>query len=166
MTGAVSNCSSTTPPDPAYAAALSGSNDQHKQTPYQTRNLRTIYYAEPSHYCRPFVHHTSLPFPTFPFSKPLLKMAVFSAVADIVRLPWIGPVLILISVFGIAVQKYRAYLRLAHFQGPPGAAWTELWLARVTWQSRIHTTLRDVNEKYGTASGQSLLNNTSPPLLS
>lgn len=101
-------------------------------------------------------------FPTYPLSKPLLEMAVFSAVADFVRLPWFGPVLILISILGIAAQKYRAYRRLAHFQGPPGAAWTELWLARVTWQSRIHTTLRDVNEKYGTASGQSLLYNTGP----
>ena len=93
-------------------------------------------------------------------------MAVFSAVTDIIRLPWIGPVLILISILAITLQKYRAYRRLAHFQGPPGAAWTELWLARVTWQSRIHTTLRDVNEKYGTASDQLLFYNTSCPLLS
>lgn len=165
MAVALSNCSSTPPPDPALPLhcpvqwpAPTHTLQMRKPQSYLIRGTIPLWSS---------IHPSYIPFfPTFPFSKPSLKMAVFSAVADVVRLPWIGLVLILISILGIAVQKYRTYLRLAHFQGPPGAAWTELWLARVTWQSRIHTTLRDVNEKYGTASGQSLLSNTSPPPLS
>jgi hypothetical protein len=77
---------------------------------------------------------------------------MFSALADMAGSPLIWPALILLGIVGIAVRKYFAYHRLAQFKGPFWASWTELWLAKVTWESRIHTALRDVNEKYGTPS--------------
>lgn len=79
-------------------------------------------------------------------------MSVSSAVVEIASSPFIWPALILFGIVWITTRKYIAYKRLAHFQGPFWASWTELWLAKVTWDSQIPFALRDVNEKYGTPS--------------
>jgi hypothetical protein len=84
---------------------------------------------------------------------------MFSALTDITSSPLIWPALVLLGIIGIAAQKYFAYKRLAHFKGPFWASWTELWLAKVTWDSQIPFALRDVNKKYGTPSSYSVLNN-------
>lgn len=74
-------------------------------------------------------------------------MAVFPALAGRLSPLVVGATLVSLCIVSLAVQKYLTYRRLSHFKGPFWAAWTELWLARVTWLSRIHTELRDVNEK-------------------
>jgi hypothetical protein len=81
-----------------------------------------------------------------------MSVSVFTAITAITGSPLIWPALILLSICGIATQKYFSYRRLAHFKGPFWASWTELWLAKVTWDSQIPFALRDVNEKYGTLS--------------
>lgn len=78
-----------------------------------------------------------------------VEMPAFSSIAYDFSPSFIVSTVVLLCVIAVAVRNYLAYRRLAHFKGPFWAAWTELWLARVTWQSRIHTALRDVNEQYG-----------------
>lgn len=61
-------------------------------------------------------------------------------------------ILVFVLVVAYAIYQYFVYQRLAQFKGPLWASLTELWLAKVTWESRIHTELREINDRYGKAT--------------
>lgn len=81
-----------------------------------------------------------------------LVSTVFKVVGT--SLFWGATAVIFIAIYSI--QRYVTYQRLSHFKGPRWAAWTELWLAKVTWTSQVHTVMREVNDRYGKSSDLSL----------
>jgi hypothetical protein len=76
-------------------------------------------------------------------------MTVISSFVDVASAPFFWLSVSLFAVISYAVQLYVSYRRLAHFKGPFWAAFTELWLVKVTWKSQIHTTMRAVHDEYG-----------------
>jgi hypothetical protein len=77
-------------------------------------------------------------------------MAAVSLFKGVVDSPLLIPSIIFISLVSFVVQKYVVYRRLAQFRGPFWASFTELWVVRVTFQSRVHTAMRELSETYGT----------------
>jgi hypothetical protein len=79
-------------------------------------------------------------------SVPTLEMSVL---AHIHTLRWLI-VAIAFALYG--VTKYRTYKRLASFNGPFGAGWSELWHTRAILSNRSHLAYNKVTDIYGTPS--------------
>ena len=54
-----------------------------------------------------------------------------------------------IVAVGYAVSKYRAYKRLAVFQGPFSTGWSNIWHSSWILSKHSHLAYVDVNNKYG-----------------
>jgi hypothetical protein len=53
------------------------------------------------------------------------------------------------------VKAYSTYRKLAHFKGPPLAAWTNLWLAKQAIMANIPTAQKEALRIYGSSQIQS-----------
>lgn len=76
-------------------------------------------------------------------------MAINSLAQVILGWDYLYHALAAILVLGYAIHKYVEIQRLSTFKGPFWAKWSELWIARMTLQSRIHVGLRELSEEYG-----------------
>jgi len=47
------------------------------------------------------------------------------------------------------ITAYATYRRLAHFKGPPLAAWTSLWLAKQSMSANMPKAQRNALRMYG-----------------
>lgn len=60
-----------------------------------------------------------------------------------------------VSLFFLAVAALlvvpvtRQFYRLRHFQGPPSAAWSKLWVLRTVTSGRMHRILYETTKRYG-----------------
>lgn len=63
--------------------------------------------------------------------------------------PKIVIILSLAIVTFLVISTVRSFWRLRHFQGPPVAAWTKLWLLRTVTSGRMHQIFYKTTKEYG-----------------
>jgi hypothetical protein len=51
------------------------------------------------------------------------------------------------------IRAYSTYRKLAHFKGPPLAAWTSIWLAKQAMSANMPTAQKEALRIYGALKG-------------